>query len=65
MSPSDQASSPEVPARDWAELGDAEQTRLLIAYGRYLDALPPTCSLEAKIERFQRWLAERGIAYQG
>jgi hypothetical protein len=40
-----------------------EQTRLLVEYGRYLDSLPPTCSLEEKNERFGRWLAERGIAY--
>jgi hypothetical protein len=65
MSPSDDASGPDVPPRAWTELGDEEQTRLQIAYGHHLDSLPPTCSLETKIERFRRWLADRGIAYHG
>lgn len=52
------------PRRDWAELGDEEQTRLQIAYGHYLDSLPPTCSLETKIERFRHWLAAQGIDYR-
>ncbi len=51
--------------RDWAELGEEEHTRLQIAYGRYLDSLPPTCSLDTKIERFRRWLADQGITYRG
>ena len=51
--------------RDWAELDEEEQTRLQIAYGHYLDSLPPTCSLETKIERFRHWLAARGIDYRG
>jgi hypothetical protein len=53
------------PRREWAELGDDEQTRLQVAYGHYLDSLPPTCSLETKIERFRHWLATQGIVYRG
>jgi hypothetical protein len=60
-----ETSAPDPPRRDWSELDDDEQTRLLIDYGRYLDSLPPTCSRETKIERFRRWLADRGIAYPG
>ena len=48
----------------WQALNADEQLRLREAYGRYLDTLPPTCSLEKKIERFRAWLAERGIRYQ-
>jgi hypothetical protein len=50
--------------RDWDSLDDSEQMELRLAFGHYLDSLPPTCSLEAKIERFRRWLAERGIDYR-
>ncbi len=49
--------------RAWDDLGPDEQLALREAYGHYLDALPPTCSLEAKIERFRHWLAERGVSY--
>lgn len=52
------------PLRDWATLGDEEQTRLQIAYGQHLDSLPPTCSLETKIERFRGWLRDQGIDYR-
>jgi hypothetical protein len=65
MPPSSSDPEASTPPRDWAELGEEEQTRLQIAYGRYLDSLPPTCSLETKIERFRRWLADRGIEYRG
>jgi hypothetical protein len=50
--------------RDWHGLDDGEQTELRVAFGHYLDTLPPTCSLETKIERFRRWLAERGVDYR-
>jgi len=50
--------------RDWDSLEAAEQLRLREAYGHYLDTLPPTCSLEEKTARFQRWLAERGIVFR-
>ncbi|WP_295882648.1 hypothetical protein [uncultured Thiohalocapsa sp.] len=49
--------------RDWNSLSDDEQTALRVAFGQYLDGLPPTCSLQTKIERFRGWLAERGVAY--
>ena len=49
--------------RRWDELESREQLQLREEYGHYLDRLPPTCSLEAKIERFHRWLRERGIRY--
>ena len=48
----------------WWGLALEEQLRLREAYGKYLDTLPPTCSLETKIERFRRWLAERRILYR-
>jgi hypothetical protein len=50
-------------SRDWDELSAEEQLALREAYGHYLDTLPPTCELSTKLERFRRWLAERGIAY--
>jgi hypothetical protein len=51
--------------RDWNDLSAAEQTRARIEHGRYLDSLPPTCFMEAKIERFRSWLREeKGIDYQ-
>jgi len=49
----------------WEDLPGDLQLRLREEYGHYLDNLPPTCSLDAKIERFRRWLAERGIRYDG
>jgi hypothetical protein len=51
------------PARRWETLEPEEQTRLRVAYGRYLDQLPPSCSLEEKNRRFARWLAEEGVLY--
>jgi len=51
------------PLRPWSELDPKQQLALREAYGHYLDSLPPTCSLETKIARFQRWLAERGVHY--
>jgi hypothetical protein len=51
--------------RDWDTLDTEEQTTLRIEYGYYLDSLPPTCSLETKIERFRNWLREhKRINYQ-
>jgi hypothetical protein len=50
--------------RDWDDLEVEEQLALREGYGHYLDSLPPTCSLEAKIERFRRWLAERDVRYE-
>jgi hypothetical protein len=50
--------------RRWEDLDEASQTRLRVEYGRYLDGLPPTCSLEEKNARFARWLAERGVVFE-
>jgi hypothetical protein len=50
--------------RQWRELTDTERTQLLEAFGHYQDQLPPTCSLELKIDRFRSWLLARGIAYR-
>jgi hypothetical protein len=58
----DRQSSGEQPRR-WEDLDEAARTRLRVEYGRYLDGLPPTCSLEEKNLRFARWLAERGVMY--
>jgi hypothetical protein len=49
----------------WEDLSGEQQLELREAYGHYLDTLPPTCSLETKIERFSRWLEERGVGYTG
>lgn len=49
----------------WDELTNERQTELRVEYGYYLDALPPTCSLEEKSSRFARWLQERGVAFPG
>jgi hypothetical protein len=47
----------------WDGLDADTQTQLRIAFGHYLDGLPPTCSLETKVARFRAWLASRGIDY--
>lgn len=49
--------------RPWEALSPEQQLRLREAYGHYLDTLPPSCSMETKIERFRHWLAERGVKY--
>ncbi|NEV64083.1 hypothetical protein [Thiorhodococcus minor] len=51
--------------RAWEDLDPQAQTDLRIAFGQYLDTLPPTCSLETKIQRFQSWLLARGIVWSG
>jgi hypothetical protein len=51
--------------RDWGEFDESERTRLLVEHGRWLDGLPPTCSLESKVQRLRLWLAQRGIDYRG
>ena len=51
--------------RYWDSLAPEEQTRIRVEYGYYLDSLPPTCSLEDKIDRFRYWLrTEKGIDYR-
>jgi hypothetical protein len=47
----------------WSDLPPQRRTELQIAYQAELDALPPTCSLETKVERFARWLADQGVAF--
>jgi hypothetical protein len=47
----------------WESLTMDRQLELREAYGHYLDSLPPTCSMETKIERFRHWLEEQGIRY--
>jgi hypothetical protein len=49
----------------WESLSVDQQLELRETYGHYLDSLPPTCSLETKIERFRPWLKARGINYPG
>jgi hypothetical protein len=51
--------------QSWNDLDPDQQTALQVEYGHWLDALPPTCSMQTKIERFRAWLATRGIAYDG
>ncbi|WP_296896438.1 hypothetical protein [Thiohalocapsa sp.] len=50
--------------RPWDSLDVEEQTELRVAFGHYLDTLPPTCSLETKVDRFRRWLQHHGVDYQ-
>jgi len=50
--------------KDWDDLSLGEQLELREAYGHYLDGLPPTCCMDEKNDRFQRWLAERGIRFE-
>ena len=47
----------------WDKLPLEEQLRLRVDYGRYLDQLPATCSLEEKNARFARWLVVRGVLF--
>lgn len=51
--------------RDWDRLSPEEQTALRVEYGYWLDRLPPTCSLQTKVERFRTWLREeKGVDYR-
>ncbi|MFB1488639.1 MULTISPECIES: hypothetical protein [unclassified Thiocapsa] len=50
--------------RPWDSLDEEEQTDLRVAFGHYLDTLPPTCSLETKVQRFRTWLQDFGVDYQ-
>ncbi len=47
----------------WDELDAQRQLELRIEYGHYLDKLPASCSLEEKIARVARWLAERSVRF--
>jgi len=58
---------PEPPTRlrDWDRLSPAEQTALRVEHGDWLDRLPPTCSMQTKVERFRTWLREeKGVDYR-
>jgi phage antirepressor YoqD-like protein len=48
---------------DWENLDRQEQIKLREAFGHHLDTLPPSCSLDMKIARFQEWLRHQGIQY--
>ncbi|MFN3867633.1 MAG: hypothetical protein ACK4MF_01050 [Hyphomicrobiaceae bacterium] len=48
--------------RAWSDLSAAERDRLLAEYQRVLDAEPPTCSFDTKLERMQRWLEQQGVS---
>jgi hypothetical protein len=64
MSPTDDQ-QPQTPntLTPWDALSPERQLELRVDYGRYLDTLPPTCSLEEKDRRFARWLKEHGVAF--
>lgn len=58
----DESTAPGTPSlTPWDRLDSERQLALRVAYGEYLDTLPPTCSLEEKDPRFARWLAEQGV----
>jgi hypothetical protein len=57
------AAEPQTRLRDWSSLATDEQTALRVAFGDWLDQLPPTCSLDTKIARFRAWLRARGVRY--
>ena len=52
------------PARAWDSLTPEQEVELRVAFGHHLDRLPPSCSLDTKLQRFQAWLAERGVRFQ-
>ena len=49
---------------EWESLDRDEQIKLREEFGYYLDSLPPTCSLDMKIARFNEWLSDRGISFE-
>jgi hypothetical protein len=55
--------NPPAELRRWTRLDPAEQTRLRIAYGHWLDQLPPTCAFDEKLSRFRAWLKTQGVDY--
>ncbi|MGB1110390.1 MAG: hypothetical protein ACPG4N_08545 [Gammaproteobacteria bacterium] len=51
--------------REWSSLPQEEQVQCQIEFGRYQDKLPPSCSMEVKIERFREWLRiNKGIEFE-
>lgn len=63
MTSQPEQTAPHTRLTPWGELPPARQLELRVAYGHYLDTLPPTCSMEEKNRRFARWLAQRGVAF--
>jgi len=53
----------EPPLRPWRDLGEDERMRLRTDYQAELDKQPLTCSLDEKMARFTKWLAERGVSF--
>jgi len=49
--------------KTWADLTEAEQLELRLAYQAHLDAQPPTCSMDDKVTAFADWLAKRDVAF--
>ena len=47
----------------WAELSPDERLALQRDYQAELDTQPLTCSLDEKMARFTKWLAERGVSF--
>lgn len=47
----------------WSSLSASRQLQLREEYGVYLDQLPPTCSMDQKVNRFREWLSQRGIDF--
>ena len=53
------------PVRKWSSLSPEEHLALRQAFGHYLDSLPPTCSMDTKVERFRTWLATQPVDFDG
>lgn len=49
------------PLRRWSALSEAERRALRDAYQAELAAAPPTCALDGKIARMNRFLEPRGV----
>ena len=47
----------------WAQLDPAARLALQRDYQVELESRPLTCSLDEKMARFTRWLAERGVSF--
>ena len=49
--------------RDWHDLSVDEQLALREAYGRDPACQTATCSMDAKISMFSKWLSDRGVRF--
>jgi hypothetical protein len=47
----------------WADLDAEARLKLQRDYQAELDTQPLTCSLDEKMDRFTKWLAERGVSF--